>query len=101
MSGNTYIKNPKIIAELKRLVRKHHGLLLPETLVDEARPVSSPVHKQFTWDNTEAGNKWRIEEARRLLQVTVEYVKRGKEEVSYRAFCSLTTDRRDGGYRAA
>jgi hypothetical protein len=99
MKKGQKITNAKTIAALKLLSKRHGGLLQPEIVVDAARPVSSPLHAYFTWDDTEAANKCRIEEARRLLQITVEYIKNGKEEVAYRVFCSLTSDRKDGGYR--
>lgn len=94
------ISNPKTIAALKRLSRESGGLLMPETVVDAARPASSPLHRYFTWDDTEAARKCRIDEARRLLRVTVEFIKDGKERTSYRVFCSLSSDREEGGYRA-
>jgi hypothetical protein len=76
------------------------GLINPHTVVERARDPDSALHDQFTWDDTEAGNKWRLEEARRLIRVfVVQPVVEGKEPV--RAFVSLSTDRKSGGgYRA-
>lgn len=99
MSKDKRITNVKTIAALKKLSRVHGGLLLPEVVVAAARPVASPLHEYFTWDDTEAAEKFRLVEARRLLNVTVEYLKHGKEETAYRVFCSLSSDRREGGYR--
>jgi len=94
-----YTRNPKTIAALKGLSKKHGGLLLPEVVVDAARPASSPLHGYFTWDDSEAAQKHRLWEARQLLRVTVEYITHGGKERSYQVFCSLTSDREEGGYR--
>lgn len=99
MSKAKHITNVATIAALKRLSREHGGLLLPEAVVAAAKPASSPLHSYFTWDDTEAAARYRLDEARRLLNVTVEYIKTGKKEIAHRVFCSLTSDRRDGGYR--
>ncbi len=94
-----HIRNPTTIAALKGLSKKHGGLLMPEVVVNAARPPSSPLHSYFTWDDSEAAEKHRLWEARQLLRVTVEYIKHGGKERSYKVFCSLTSDRQEGGYR--
>ena len=63
------MNNPKVINELKRLAAKNRGLFLPEAVVEAAKPETSPLHSQFTWDNTEAAKKYRIWEARRLQRL--------------------------------
>ena len=97
--SRAYIRNPKTIAALKGLSKKHGGLLFPEVVVKAARPSSSPLHGYFTWDDSEAAEQHRLWEARQLLRVTVEYVEHGGKERSYQVFCSLTSDRQEGGYR--
>lgn len=97
--SRSYIRNPKTIAVLKGLSKKHGGLLLPEVVVNAARPPSSPLHSYFTWDDSAAAEKHRLWEARQLLRVTVEYIKHGGKDRSYQVFCSLTSDREEGGYR--
>lgn len=95
------ITDEKTIEVLKALCKKNKGLIMPEVVVDEARSVTSPLHKYFTWSDSEAAEKYRIEEAKRLLRVTVIYLP--GENGGYtrvRAFQSLTTDRNnEGGYR--
>ena len=85
----------KITAELKRIAAKHKGRLLPRVVVDEARNEASPLHNSFEWNDSIAGEQWRIEQARRLIQVSVIVLDGHNEPV--RAFVSLTTDRKDGG----
>lgn len=85
----------KITAELKRIAALHKGRLMPRDVVKEARKPESPLHKSFEWDDSTAAEQWRIEQARRLIQVSVTVLDGSKEPV--RAFISLTTDRKDGG----
>jgi hypothetical protein len=85
----------KITAELKRIAAMHKGRLMPRDVVEEARNPESPLHNSFEWDDTAAAEQWRIEQARRLIQVSVTVLEGRNEPV--RAFVSLTTDRKDGG----
>lgn len=85
----------KITAELKKIAAKHGGKLYPRDVVDEAREESSPLHKSFEWNDCVAAEQWRIEQARRLIQISVTVLDGTKEPI--RAFVSLTTDRKDGG----
>jgi len=95
----TKVRNRKVIETLKGISYKNNGLLLPEIVVDEARPNSSPLHNYFTWDDSEAAEKYRLVEARELIAVCVEYL--GEEnKTEERVFCSLSSDRaKKGGYR--
>lgn len=54
----------------KELVRiqKEHGCVRPELVVDESRPDTAPLHEEFTWDDSVAGENWRLEEARRIIR---------------------------------
>lgn len=76
------------------------GLITPAAVVERASDPDSALHSHFTWDDTEAGHKWRMEEARRLLRVFV-ITSAAPDGQPVRAFISLTTDRQGGGgYRA-
>jgi hypothetical protein len=85
-----------IQAELDGL--KKEGLINPHDVVDFARNPGTALHSQFTWDDTEAAHKWRLEQARELLRVFVVISPQSTENV--RAFVSLKGDRvNGGGYR--
>ena len=43
---------------------KAHDAVAPEELVESARDEDSPVHDLFDWDDSEAGEKWRVHQAR-------------------------------------
>lgn len=89
--------NRKIIATLKRIAAENGGLLLPGAVVNAARPVSSVLHSRFEWDDSKAGEAYRIWQARQLIRVCVEVIPQTDKPVE--VFVSLTSDRDDGGYR--
>jgi hypothetical protein len=92
--------NQKTITELKRISKKH-GILRPEDVIKEAEKLSSPLHSSFEWDDKIASHEYRLEQARKLIRVTVEYLKPANNKSYGRVFVSLTSDRgkAGGGYR--
>lgn len=57
---------------LLREVRDTRGKLTAENVVDEARPVDHPLHPRFEWNDSIAGEEFRIIQARALIRrVTV------------------------------
>ena len=79
-----------------RIMEKHpHGLLTEEGMVEEAADPSNPLHKHFTWDDTKAAHKWRLEEARLLIRSYRIYNE--DLELDVRALTSLDIDREHGG----
>lgn len=44
------------------------GHVTPQTLVNAARPKDSPLHRFYDWNDKEAAEKWRIEQAKYHLR---------------------------------
>jgi predicted MarR family transcription regulator len=86
-----------IVRELKNLAEQNDGVLLPEAVVEAAKPADSPLHSRFEWNNAKAGHSYRLWQARHLIRVCVETLPQTKEPVE--VFVSLTSDRKEGGYR--
>ena len=40
----------------------------PQQIIEKARDSNTELHKCFTWDDTEAAEKWRISEARAVVR---------------------------------
>lgn len=93
------MKNPAVLNELRSLSQKRNGILMPEDVVKAARNEESAMHSWFEWDDNEAAEKYRIWQARQLLRVTVDYIQTGDDRKEFCVFVSLTSDRRQGGYR--
>lgn len=98
------MKLNKRLMELRKLVDEGGGMVTPERVVEHAKNPKSALHGAFTWDDTEAAHNWRIEQARRLLRVSVVVIDHPKsgEQVSVRAFFSpsLKGERGEDGSRA-
>lgn len=92
-----------VLAELRRLCEAA-GELTPEAVVAEARPDDSPLHSHFEWDDTIAGEQYRLVQASEMIrkaQVTIETTT-PRETVRVRAFLSVPSadvDGRTGVYR--
>lgn len=86
--------------ELFWLATQHGGTLRPVDLVAAAESPLSPLHPRFTWDDTIAGARWRLEEARRLIRtVKIDVQLTPDRKVQCQAFVSLQADRPEIGYR--
>lgn len=57
----------KVAERLKELERDN-GRLAPADVVDAARDPASPLHSHFTWDDSEAAEKYRLMQARTLIR---------------------------------
>lgn len=91
-----------VAEELERLRRTAaDGILQPRAVVEAARDPESPLHPEFEWDDTDAAEKWRLYQARNLINVVVRYVDAGHgKQIACRVYASLTSDRQgEGGYR--
>lgn len=89
----------RIKKELDKIKAANGGSLPPQAIVDFARDEKTALHSQFDWEDSDAARKWRLEQARRVVQIHVTVTEEGSAPV--RAFISLSTDRREGrGYRA-
>jgi len=86
---------------LRKLAHANGGLLTPEAVVEFARPKTSPLHKRFMWDDSEAAHQYRLWQARQMISVTIRYVDIKGKKTPTRVFVSLSPDRdkRHGGYR--
>lgn len=50
------------------LADQNDGRVTASMVVADAKKKTSPLHACFDWDNDVAGDKWRLEQARRLIQ---------------------------------
>lgn len=56
------------VGEQLARIEKREGAIKPASVVSHARPESSPLHEFFTWDDTAAAEKCRLDEASRLVR---------------------------------
>lgn len=53
---------------IEQLAERHGGRLTPALVVEAATNPASPLHSEFTWDNSVAAQKYREVQARRLIR---------------------------------
>lgn len=56
------------------------GRLTPESVVEEATDPANPLHGSFTWDDSEAARKHRLNEARSLIRSVRIYIHTAPEQ---------------------
>lgn len=62
--------NPqKIGTELAEIAEAGNGELKPQAVVEYARNPRSSLHKHFVWDDKEAAEAYRLEQAREIIRV--------------------------------
>lgn len=80
--------------ELARIYGRD-GVLHPATVIDEARNKKSPLHAQFTWDDSKAAAAHRMNEARNLIRVAVKVIPAISNQ-PVRQYVSISTMRKTG-----
>lgn len=81
----------------ERLARR--GPLTAARVVDDARPESSPIHGYFEWDDQQAAEAYREEQARYLLRSIVVVPAPNKEPIRAFHVVTVRTDEKDPGQR--
>lgn len=56
---------------LEALRERFKGELTPKDVVDDARNHNSPLHSFFEWNDGEAAEQWRLQQARGLIRAVV------------------------------
>lgn len=77
------VKAQAVGDELERIRRANGDRLDAKQVVEEARPKGAPLHDRFTWDDSKAGEQWRIREARDLIRSVRILVVGSKTEPAY------------------
>lgn len=77
--------------EITRITTRDGGAT-PKVIVDEARPEEAPLHPAFEWDDSKAGELFRLGQARNLVRAIVLAPEPEKNETQspVRAFISVS-----------
>jgi hypothetical protein len=74
-------------------IRAQHGVLTPAVVRDEARNVDHPLHNRFEWDDSVAGEAYRLDQAHRLIQsVRINYRAPDQTPRQVRGFHAIRTE---------
>lgn len=72
----------------------------PADVVRAARPISSPIHGHFEWDDAAAGGAYRLEQARHMLRSIEVVYANGEEREPSRAYHRVVLLTEDGAQQA-
>jgi hypothetical protein len=86
-------------AELERLAGISGGELTPPRVVESAKKKSSPIHDCFEWDNSEAAQRYREEQARYLIRSVVVVYSETEPTKEVRAFVNVMNEESAPSYR--
>lgn len=79
----------QVVGETIDSLKDDNGHITTEQVVESAKNEKSPIHNCFDWDDTEAAEQWRLQQARSLISVIVEVTIIENEEVEQRSFHSV------------
>ena len=80
---------------IETIIEDRDGNVTPESILEDAGNEVSPLHDFFEWDNAEAAQMYRLDQARYLLRSIHIVVKReddGQKEINLRAFHNVNDD---------
>jgi hypothetical protein len=80
---------PAIGRYLENLERTSGGGITPIVVVKDAKKPSSPLHRYFCWDDTEAARKYRLWQARMLVNHLLVIVEKDGNDHSLKGFHSV------------
>lgn len=84
-----YSVSAQVVGERISQIEEKYGRAEAPVVLNDARPLRSPLHKCFTWDDGEAAEQYRLCEARQLIRSVRVVVKKGPEEKVHRAFVNV------------
>lgn len=91
--------DPQVIGESLAAIRdKVGGRLEPKAVVDAAREADHPLHKHFEWDDQNAAQSYRLDQARSLIRI-VRVEDDTVDEGNRRAYVSIK-DKHGVAYRS-
>ena len=101
MATNTLQISAARRAEMEQLFQSHEGTLTPRQVLEYASDPTTALHSAFTWDDSEAADRYRVNEARSLIRRTfvVLPIPGSNEERRVHMALSLPQDRGTVGYR--
>lgn len=94
-------RSDDIRQELELIRASSGGILRAEDVVEFARNKRTALHGEFEWDDSEAAQQFRLEQARRVIRLVVTVVPKVGSDRPVQMYVSLTSDRAKpgGGYR--
>ncbi len=84
-------KEAQVIGKTINRLRDANGHVTAGRIVESAKTRKSPIHKYFEWKDSRAGEQYRLQQARDLINHIVEVVIIEGEKVDQRSFFAVST----------
>ena len=78
--------------ELSRIREIYDGEIRPQDVLEESKDINSPIHDYFDWDDKSAANKWRIDQARRMIRYVLVIIQTDDGPKETRAMVSVSSE---------
>ena len=94
-------ENCQAYGEYLSEIQKKEGIITPVIIVKKAKAKKSVLHNYFEWDNSIAGQKYRIHQARSLINhIEVKIIRENKPDEKIKMFHNIKVvpESKDRGY---
>ncbi len=90
-----------IVGGVVEQIEAENGSVTKEKFLDFSRPIDSPTHNIFEWDDSKAAEKYRLEQSLHTIgNLRVVYTSPSNEEVSVKAFINVSAMRETPSYES-
>lgn len=80
-----------IVGGVVEQIEAENGNVTKEAFLDFSRPIESPTHELFEWDDSKAAEKYRLEQSRDTIgNLRVVYVSPTREDIPVKAFVNIS-----------
>lgn len=80
-----------IVGGVVERIEAENGNVTKEAFLDFSRPIESPTHELFEWDDNKAAEKYRLEQSRDTIgNLRVVYVSPTSEDIPVKAFVNIS-----------
>jgi hypothetical protein len=86
------------VGEAIESIKEREGNLTTELVVKYAKKKDNFLNKYFEWDDSVASEKWRLQQARMIVNHLIEVTIIRKEEVECKCFFSITNEEGNNEY---
>ena len=85
-----YKVDANMFGEMLEQMERDGVAITPGAVLDMARELDSPIHNEFEWDDTIAAEKYRLEQARKMI-VCLKRVDAEEEQKDYKLRAVVST----------
>lgn len=100
-SGRNFNVPAATVGKVFEELEEEHGAVTDDNFLDYSRPEGSPTHKLFEWNDAEAAERYRLQQARSVINaVRIEVVlPESQTPVKIAAVMNVSDTNRDGSAR--